>query len=103
VKPYTRDSKMGDVRDFNQNPTSPDGSEDGSGLELSLRLSCGGSTSKVKGKEPNSNEGKEKLKNGKTGVKNAFLNHFLQNCNGGRKILGNKRLVLCLYNRKTLG
>ena len=63
---------MGDVRDFNQNPTSPDGSEDGSRLELRSHLSCGGSMSKVKGKEPNSNEGKEKLKNGKTGVKMHF-------------------------------
>ena len=56
---------MGDVRDFNQNPTSPNGSEDGSELELSLCLSCGGSTSKVKGKGHNSNERNEKLKNGK--------------------------------------
>jgi len=82
---------MGDVREFNQNPTSPDGSEDDSGLELSLRLSCGGSTSKVKGKEPNSNEGKEKLKNGKTGVKNAFLKHFLQNCNGEEEDIGKQK------------
>lgn len=83
---------MGDFREFNQNPPSPDGSEDDSGLELSLGLSCGGFTSKVKGKEPNSNEGgKERLKNGKPGVKNAFLKHFLQNSNGEEEDIGKQK------------
>lgn len=83
---------MGDVREFNQNPPSPDDSEDDSGLELSLGLSCGGSVSKVKGKEPGSNGGgKENLKNGKTGVKNAFLKHFLENSHGEEEDIGKQK------------
>lgn len=83
---------MGDVREFNQNPPSPDDSEDDSGLELSLGLSCGGSVSKVKGKEPGSNEGgKENLKNGKTGVKNVFLKHFLENSHGEEEDIGKQK------------